>query len=288
MSKTYIIAEIGINHNGEIDIAKTLIDVAVDAGCDAVKFQKRTPEICVADDQKSKLRATPWGQITYLEYRNKVEFGEDDYDAINYYCQAQGIEWFASCWDIPSVDFISKFNVPYFKIASACLTDLDLLLRHCETGKTNILSTGMSTEDQIRSAINIVGVENPLILMHCNSSYPCSDSEINLNGIQTLKDKFGFPVGYSGHEYGILPSVVSVALGACMVERHITLDKTMWGSDHKSSLSPAELKKMVAEIRRLEKCLGDGEIKLYESEVPALQKLRRFDTLDKKKVDRRT
>lgn len=276
---TYIIAEIGINHNGEIDLAKELIARAAYYGCDAVKFQKRTPEICVPDDQKDVIRATPWGQITYLDYKHRIEFGQDEYEAIDHFCRAKGIDWFASCWDIPSVDFISQFNVPYFKIASAGLTDLDLLLRHCETGRTTILSTGMSTEEQIRAAINIVGVENPLILMHCNSSYPCSDLEINLNTIQTLKDKFGMPVGYSGHEKGITPSVAAVALGACMIERHITLDKTMWGSDHQSSLSMTELQKMVIEIRRVEKCLGDGAITLYDSEKESMKKLRSQDTL---------
>jgi len=272
---TYIIAEIGINHNGSVDIAKLLIDAAVKAGVDAVKFQKRTPEICTPRDQWDKMRETPWGYIRYIDYRHKVEFGLDEYQEIDRYCREKGITWFASVWDKPSVDFLEQFEPVAYKIPSAALTDHDLLRHVRATGRPLILSTGMSTMEQIRAAVDVVGTEN-LVLMHATSTYPCEPDELNLRMIQTLKREFPtVPIGYSGHEVGLVTTAVAVALGACMVERHITLDRAMWGSDQAASVEPGGLQKLVKYIRVTERALGDGVKRVYESEMPALRKLRR-------------
>ena len=272
---TYIIAEIGINHNGSVDIAKLLIDAAVKAGVDAVKFQKRTPEICTPRDQWDKMRETPWGYIRYIDYRHKVEFGQDEYQEIDRYCREKGITWFASVWDEPSVDFLEQFNPVAYKIPSAALTDHDLLRHVRATGRPMIISTGMSTMEQIRAAVDVVGAEN-LALMHATSTYPCEPEELNLRMIQTLKQEFpNVPIGYSGHEVGLVTTAVAVALGACMVERHITLDRAMWGSDQAASVEPGGLQKLVKYIRVTERALGDGVKRVYESEMPALRKLRR-------------
>ncbi|MGV8108370.1 N-acetylneuraminate synthase family protein [Methanospirillum sp.] len=270
----YVIAEIGINHNGDLTIAKSLIDAAVLAGCDVVKFQKRTPDICVPDEQKNKMRETPWGYISYLEYRHRVEFGEVEYREIDRYCKEKGIDWLASCWDIPSVDFIARYNPVAFKIPSACLTD-DALLEHInKTGNPIILSTGMSTMEEIEHAISLINLNN-LIITHTTSTYPCPPRELNLLMIPTLKKKFSCPIGYSGHEVGLQTTVAAVALGACLVERHITLDRAMWGSDQAASVEPGGLIKLVRDIRIVEQAMGDGVKRVWESEIPIRDKLKR-------------
>ena len=272
---TYIIGEIGINHNGDLDVAKKLIDSARDAGMDAVKFQKRTPELCVPEHQRNQMRDTPWGCITYLDYRYKVEFNQEQYAEIDRYCREVGIDWFASSWDIPSLEFIDRFNPPTHKVPSALLTDHALLRAYRATGKPLIVSTGMSTLDQIKDAMEILGDEN-LVLCHTTSSYPCPPEELNLRMIGTLAEMYNCPIGYSGHEVGLVPSAVAVALGACLVERHITLDRAMWGSDQSASVEPQGVAHLVKYIRVTEKSLGDGIKKVYDSEQSSLSKLRRF------------
>jgi N-acetylneuraminate synthase len=274
----YIIAEIGINHNGNIDVAKQLIDAAVEAGCDAVKFQKRTPELCVPDDQKDQMRHTPWGYISYMEYREKVEFGKDEFSEIVDYCQEKGIDWQASAWDEPSVDFLELFSPIAHKVASASLTDSALLLKMRQQGRPIILSTGMSQMEQIKAAVELIGVDD-LILAHCTSAYPCPPGELNLKMIQTLREMYPCPIGYSGHEVGLPTTVAAVTLGASLIERHITLDRAMWGSDQAASIEPGGLRRLVKYIRVVEEALGDGVKTVYESEQPGLQKLRRTDTL---------
>jgi N-acetylneuraminate synthase len=271
---TYIIAEIGINHNGDISIAKKLIDTAVLAGCDAVKFQKRTTELCVPPEQKNLMRETPWGCMSYLDYKRRIEFGQKEYEEIDRYCKEKGITWFASCWDEPSVDFIEQFNPAAYKIASASLTD-DALLKHTnKMGHPIILSTGMSTIEEISHAVSLLDKER-LLISHCTSTYPCKPEELNLHMIHTLKNEFNCPIGYSGHEVGLQTTIASVVLGACFIERHITLDRAMWGSDHAASVEPGGLMRLVRDIRVIEKAMGDGEKKVYESEIPIKNKLRR-------------
>ncbi|MEQ8786846.1 MAG: N-acetylneuraminate synthase family protein [Pirellulaceae bacterium] len=271
---TYIVGEIGINHNGDLDIARKLIDAAAQAGCDAVKFQKRTPELCVPPEQRDIRRETPWGTITYMEYRERVEFGDREFAAIDSHCREQGIDWFASCWDEPSVDFIEAFQPVCYKIASASLTDASLLRKHASLGRPLILSTGMSTMEQIRAAVSLCD-RRRLLLTHSTSAYPCPTHELNLRMIQTLADEFRCPVGYSGHEVGLQTSCAAVVLGACIVERHITLDRAMWGSDQAASVEPAGLLRLVRDIRTIEQALGDGVKCVYESERPVMAKLRR-------------
>ncbi len=273
---TYIIAEIGINHNGSLHTALKLIDAAKQAGCNAVKFQKRTPEICVPPEQQGVMRETPWGIMTYLDYKKRIEFGWEDYCAIDAYCKQASIEWFASCWDEPALDFISSFDPPRYKIASACLTDDYLLQRHRVKHKPILLSTGMSTIEEIDHAVEILGTDR-LTLMHCVSTYPARNYELNLRLINTLRRRYNVPVGYSGHELGIAPTVAAVALGACVVERHITLDHKMWGSDQEASLEPDELKELVRSIRVIETAMGDGFKKVEEREIPIMRKLRRVN-----------
>jgi N-acetylneuraminate synthase len=272
---TYIIGEIGINHNGDIEAAKTLMKAAKRAGADAVKFQKRTPEICVPLEQQSQMRDTPWGYISYLEYRYKVEFDRAAYQEIDRYAKELGIDWFASSWDLPSLEFIEQFDPVTHKIPSALLTDKELLRACRDTGKSLIVSSGMSTMEEINEAMEIVGEDN-LVLCHTTSSYPCPPEELNLRMIQTLKDQFRCPIGYSGHEVGLVPSAVAVALGACLVERHITLDRAMWGSDQSASVEPQGLVTLVKYIRVTEKSLGDGVKHVYDSEQSSIKKLRRF------------
>ncbi len=271
---TYVVAEIGINHNGSLEIARRMIDSAVHAGVDAVKFQKRTPELCVPPDQRDLMRDTPWGYISYLEYRKKIEFGEDEYREIDRYCKEKGITWFASVWDEPSVEFMEAFDTPAYKIPSASLTDLGLLRRVRSAGKPVIVSTGMSTMEQIHSAVGVVGLSN-LLIAHATSTYPCDPDELNLRMIPTLRQTFPCPIGYSGHEVGLVTSVVAVALGACMVERHITLDRAMWGSDQAASVEPGGFERLVKYIRVTEQSLGDGIKRVYESELASMQRLRR-------------
>ena len=274
----FIIAEIGINHNGSLDIAKKMIDGAVHAGCDAVKFQKRTPEICVPKDQWNIERETPWGRMTYLEYRYKVEFTKDDYTEIDRYCKEKGILWFASCWDEPSVEFMEQFNPPCYKAASASLTDIELLKKKKATGRPLIISTGMSTMEEIETAVEAVGTDN-LLIAHATSTYPCPPEELNLRMIQTLKAKYPMcPIGYSGHETGLATTWAAVALGATFVERHITLDRAMWGTDQAASVEIGGLERLVANIRDIEKAMGDGIKRVYDSELGPRKKLRRVQS----------
>ncbi len=271
---TFIVAELGINHNGSLEIAKNLIEVAVKNGADAIKLQKRTPELCVPPDQQKHMRETPWGYITYLEYRYKVEFGVNEYREIDRLCKQKNIPWFASVWDEPSVDFLQQFDPICFKIPSASLTDKELLLRARSSGKPVILSTGMSTMHQIKAAVEILGEDN-LLITHATSTYPCDPNELNLKMIRTLTETFSCPIGYSGHEVGLIPTVVAVSMGACLVERHITLDRAMWGSDQAASVEPGGMERLVKYIRVTEQALGDGVKRVYDSEVPSLRKLRR-------------
>lgn len=274
----FIIAEIGINHNGSLDIAKKMIDGAVHAGCDAVKFQKRTPEICVPKDQWNIERDTPWGRMTYLEYRYKVEFTKEDYAEIDHYCKAKGILWFASCWDEPSVDFMEQFNPPCYKAASASLTDIELLKKKKSTGRPLIISTGMSTMEEIETAVEAIGTEN-LLIAHATSTYPCPPEELNLKMIHTLKAKYPMcPIGYSGHETGLATTWAAVAMGATFIERHITLDRAMWGTDQAASVEIGGLERLVGNIRDIEKAMGDGIKRVYESEVGPRKKLRRVQS----------
>ncbi|MCX8105399.1 MAG: N-acetylneuraminate synthase family protein [Ignavibacterium album] len=271
----FIVGEIGINHNGDIEIAKKMIEGAKKAGCDAVKFQKRTPELCVPKDQWNLERDTPWGRITYIEYRHKVEFGEKEYAEIDRYCKELDIMWFASCWDEPSVDFIEQFNPPIYKTPSASLTDFELLKKHKALNKPVMMSTGMSTMEQIEAAVNFFGKDN-LLLAHATSAYPCKNEELNLRMINTLRNKYPeIPIGYSGHEVGLAPTWAAVALGACFVERHITLDRAMWGTDQAASVEMGGLQRLVSNIRDIEIALGDGIKKVYDSEKSQIQKLRR-------------
>jgi N-acetylneuraminate synthase len=269
----YIVAEIGINHNGDIDLAKRLISVAVDAGCDAVKFQKRTVEVVYTPEELAKPRESPFGN-TNGDLKRGLEFGREEYEEIDRYCRAVKMPWFASCWDEDSVDVIARFDVPCFKFASASLTD-DNLLRHTRaTGKPLVLSTGMSTLEQIDHAIEVLGKDD-LILLHACSTYPAYYEELNLRVMQTLRDRYGLPVGYSGHETGLPSSVAAVAMGACMLERHITLDRSMWGSDHAASLEPNGITRLVGYSRLAEKSMGDGVKRVLEREQPIIKKLRR-------------
>jgi N-acetylneuraminate synthase len=269
----YIIAEIGINHNGDLDLAKRLISVAVAAGCDAVKFQKRTIDVVYTADELDKPRENPFG-ATNRDLKEALEFSLADYQAIDEYCRAVKMPWFASCWDERSVDFIAQFDVPCYKIASASLTD-DGLLRHTRaTGKPIILSTGMSTLEEIDHAVEILGREI-LVILHACSTYPAYYEELNLRAIPVLHERYGLPVGYSGHETGIPSSVAATVLGACAVERHITMDRAMWGSDQAASLEPNGIGRLVRDIRLVEQSLGDGQKRVYEREHPIIKKLRR-------------
>jgi len=270
----YIIAEIGINHNGDINLALKLIDAAVAAGCNAVKFQKRDPEICVPLSQRQLMRETPWGAMTYMDYRRRMEFGRVEYETVARYCAQRSISWFASCWDIPSVDFMEEFDLPCYKIPSACLTDDALLARIRRIGRPVILSTGMSDMTEIRHAVAHLDCER-LLLAHTTSTYPCPPSELNLRMIPTLAAEFGCPVGYSGHETGLQTTVAAVALGACFVERHITLDRTLWGSDQAASVEPGGFMRLVRDIRVVEQALGDGVKRVYPGELAARARLRR-------------
>lgn len=269
----YVVAEIGINHNGDIDIAKKLISMAVGSGCDAVKFQKRTVDVVYSKEELAKPRESPFGE-TNGDLKRGLEFGEEEYREIDRYCREVKIDWFASCWDEASVDCIAKFNVPCFKIASASLTD-DNLLRHTRAaGKPIILSTGMSTTEEVDRAVDVLGKEN-LILLHACSTYPAFYEELNLRVIEFLRKRYGVPVGYSGHETGLPSSVGAAVLGACMIERHITLDRSMWGSDHAASLEPNGITRLVRDIRLIEKSMGDGVKRVLEREQPVIKKLRR-------------
>ncbi len=269
----YVIAEIGINHNGDIDLAKRLISVAVAAGCDAVKFQKRTVEIVYSEKELAQPRPNPFGE-TNGDLKRGLEFDTEDYAEISSFCKQVKIDWFVSPWDEKSVDFVQKFDPPVYKIASASLTD-DNLLRHVRsTGKPIIASTGMSTYDEIDHAVDVLGKQNT-ILMHTTSTYPAKYEQLNLRAIPTMIERYGIPVGYSGHETGIPTSVAASILGACCVERHITMDRAMWGSDQAASLEPNGISRLVRDIRLCEQSMGDGIKRVYEDEIPVMKKLRR-------------
>jgi N-acetylneuraminate synthase len=284
MKKTYIIGEIGINHQGDLSIAKRLIDIAAAAGCDAVKFQKRNPDIAVPEAQKSKPRRWQGVDMTYLEYKYKVEFGQDEYDEIDNYCKQQGIAWSASPWDMDSLKFLERYDIPFIKVPSAMLTNDELLEGCVRSGKRVIFSTGMSTQEEIDHAVkvlrqakkNYVSLNDDKIgLLHCNSTYPAPVDELNLSAIKTLQEKYpDFEIGYSGHEMLLGTTVASILLGASIIERHITLDRTMEGSDHSASVTPWGLFKLVSGIRELEQAYGDGIVQVTESEKPVREKLR--------------
>jgi N-acetylneuraminate synthase len=273
---TYIVAEIGINHNGSLDIARRLIDAAANAKCDAVKFQKRTPELCVPIQQRNQMRDTPWGTMSYLDYRHRMEFDVKEYQILIEHCRSRSIDWFASCWDESSVDFIEWFEPIGYKIPSAVLTDAAVLQRFKQTGRPLILSTGMSTMTQIEAAVAQLGTEN-LVITHATSTYPCPLTELNLRMIQTIRSRFDCAVGYSGHEVGLATSVAAMCLGASLIERHITLDRSMWGTDQAASVEPQGLERLVQYIRDIEDAMGDGVKTVYESERAVMKKLRRDD-----------
>jgi len=275
MTKTYIIAEIGINHNGSLDTAKRLIDIAAVAGCDAVKFQKRNPDVCVPEHQKHTMRDTPWGRMTYLQYKYRVEFGQEEYDEIDAYCRDKGIAWSASPWDMDSLEFLGQYNLPFIKVPSAMITNEELMRGCARTGMKVIFSAGMSTLDETDQAVDWMREENAnFALLHCNSTYPAPIEDLNLRCIQTLQDRYNCEVGYSGHEFRLGTTVASVYLGATILERHITLDRTMWGSDHLASVEPQGLIKLVKGVRELETALGDGVKRVTEGEIPVRKKLR--------------
>ena len=275
MKPTYIIAEIGINHNGSLETAKKLIDIAAIAGCDAVKFQKRNPDVCVPEHQKSVMRDTPWGQMTYLDYKYKVEFEKREYDIIDEYCKEKNIAWSASPWDLDSLQFLMGYDIPFIKIPSAMITNEELMRASAATGKKIIFSTGMSTIEEIDQAVEWMNEENtPFSLLHCNSTYPAPLEDLNLSCIPVLKDRYQCEVGYSGHEFRLGTTVAAVYLGATILERHITLDRTMWGSDHLASVEPQGLIKLVRGVRELESAYGDGRKRVTEGELPIRKKLR--------------
>jgi sialic acid synthase SpsE len=270
----YIIAEIGINHNGDLSIAKQLIQMSAESGCDAVKFQKRNPELCVPMDQRNIIRDTPWGQMTYMDYRYKVEFDESQYEELANFANNLNVDLFASPWDVDSVDFMVKLDHPIIKIPSALITDTDLLTKIASTNLPVMMSTGMSTMEQINNAVSYLNPKN-LLIAHSTSAYPCEPKELNLKMIPVLEKKFEVPIGYSGHETGLQTTVAAVTLGASFIERHVTLDRAMWGSDQSASVEPQGLKKMVRDIRIVEVALGDGIKKVYESELKPMSRLRK-------------
>lgn len=270
---TFVVAEIGINHNGSLETAKQLIDAAVAAGCDAVKFQKRSIGVVYSAEELARPRESPFG-VTNGDLKRGLEFGADQYAEIDRYCAGQNIMWFASCWDEASVDLIEQFKPPCYKIASASLTDDNLLRHHRKTGRPLIISTGMSTLEQIDHSVEVSG-QRDLILLHATSTYPSELTELNLRAIPSLRERYGVPIGYSGHEVGLYTTLAAVVLGACVIERHITLDRAMWGSDQAASVEPQGFARLVKDIRAVESALGDGVKKVYPSEVPIMQKLRR-------------
>ena len=272
---TTIIAEIGINHNGDLNIAKKLIDVASFAGCSVVKFQKRNPDVCVPHHQKGLMRDTPWGRMPYIEYKHKIEFGKDEYDEIDNYCKDKKISWTASPWDLDSLHFLTNYDLPFIKIPSALLTDYELIRESSKNFDEIILSTGMSTMEEIDEAVKEIDDDCNYALLHCNSVYPAPIEDLNLSCIKTLSDKYGCRVGYSGHEYGLTTTIASLCFGATIIERHITLDKSMWGTDQMSSVEPHGLIKLVRGVRELEKAIGDGNKIVTEREMIVKEKLRK-------------
>jgi len=269
----YVIVEIGINHNGDLETAKRLMEVAADAGADAVKFQKRTISTVYSTEELDRYRESPFGK-TNRALKEGLEFGKSQYIEIVAHAKKIGLDWFASCWDEASVDFIEALEPACYKIASASLTDDELLRHHRKYDRPIILSTGMSTLEEIDHAIGVLGLEN-LAVMHCTSSYPSDNSELNLRVIPMFKKRYGVPVGYSGHERGLATSLAAMTMGACLIERHVTLDRGMWGSDQAASIEPPGLKRLVRDMRVIESAMGDGEKRVYESEIPIKDKLRR-------------
>ena len=275
----FFVGEIGINHNGDPNIAKQMIDLAIMNGADAVKFQKRTPELCVPEHQKNKPKDTPWGEMTYFEYKKRIEFGRQEYDEINRYCRERKIIWSASPWDIPSIEFLEKYDLPFYKIPSAKLTDKDYLLRLKKTGKPIFLSSGMSTEKEIKKAVEILK-SVPLVILHCNSGYPAKDENLNLGYIKKLKEIFPDKIiGYSGHELGVAASLVAGVLGARVIERHITLDRALWGTDQAASLDYNGIKRLVRDLKKLPIWMGEEMKIISEDEINVKKKLRDKDTL---------
>jgi N-acetylneuraminate synthase len=269
----YVVAEIGINHNGDIELAKKLIDMADAAGCNAVKLQKRTVDVVYTAEELAKPRENPFG-LTNGDLKRGLELGLEQYREIDRFCREIGIPWFASCWDEGSVDFIEQFHPPCYKMASATLTDDDLLRHTRAKGQPIILSTGMSTLEEIDHAVEVLG-EKDLIILQATSTYPSNYDELDLRAIPELRKRYGVPTGYSGHETGIPSSSAAVALGACVVERHVTMERSMWGSDQAASLGPSGITRLVRDIRLVEMAMGDGVKRVYESEKPIIAKLRR-------------
>lgn len=264
----YLIGEIGINHNGELDNAQSLVYMAHAFGFDAVKFQKRNPDVCVPESKKNDIRSTPWGDMTYLDYKHRIEFGAAEYNAINNTCIQLGLDWSASPWDMDSLDFLDSYNLPWIKVSSAALTDLNMIEECAKRYDWVIMSTGMATMEEIGTAVEAAKAAKRITLLHCNSEYPAPVDGLNLNCIKTLSQQFPHcEVGYSGHEYGLVTSIASVALGATVIERHITLDKTMWGTDHMCSVEPHGMIKLARGVRELESALGDGVKKVSEAEM---------------------
>lgn len=278
-SPVFFTGEIGINHNGSLEVAKKMIDLAVICSADSVKFQKRTPEICVPEDVRDRIKETPWGDMTYFEYKKRIEFGEEEYREIDKYCKDKGIIWYASSWDILSAEFLEKLDVPCYKIPSAKLTDREMLETIRDFGKPVILATGMSTEEEIDKAVDVLSGTD-LVILHCNSSYPAVNEELNLQYIKVLKEKYPDAViGYSGHELGISASLVAAVLGAKVIEKHITLDRAMWGTDQGASIDFSGLRRIIRDLKTIPVWLGDGVKKVYDSEVKVKEKLRNKDTL---------
>jgi len=275
MKKTYLIAEIGINHNGSLKLAKKLIDLAKKYNFDAVKFQKRSPEISTPEIQKKVIRETPWGLMTYLDYKKKIEFGYKEFNQIDKYCKKIKIDWFVSCWDIQSIHFMKKYKVKFNKVASAMLTNLNFLDELSKQKKMTLISTGMSNMKDIEKAVKIFKRNRcKFALMHCVSEYPCADNLLNLNMIQTLRNKFKCPVGYSGHESTVSPSIIACALGADYLERHITIDRAMWGTDQAASLSEQGIHNLTDVVHRLNAILGNGKKKKTTKEKKMLKKFK--------------
>lgn len=275
-SEPYLIAEIGINHNGDLQVAKKLIDAAFATGWHSVKFQKREPDLSVPEHQKSVLRKTPWGEMTYLDYKRHIEFGASEYDYIDRYCREKPIDWTASPWDIPSLEFLEQYDLPYIKIASATITNRELLIKACQMKKTIIMSTGMSTWEEVDKAVDILEkyADGNYILMHTNSEYPTPYEDINLNMIQALRERYDCLIGYSGHEMDLEPTVLAVALGASVIERHVTLSHEMWGTDQKSSLTVRAMGLLKGRIADIRKTMGNGEKVLSDGEKEVRKKLR--------------
>jgi len=275
LKEPYLIAEIGINHNGDLQIAKRLIDAAHACHWDCVKFQKRDPDICVPEHQKNNPKETPWGKMTYLEYKKRIEFGKEEYDYIDTYCKEKPIDWAASVWDIPSLEFISNYTIPFIKIPSAKLTDKELIMQSCKTGKPLIVSTGMSTIEEIDETVDILEkYASQYVLLHCNSAYPAPYNELNLRCIHALQERYKCPIGYSGHEKDLEPTVYASVLGANIIERHITLDHDMWGTDQASSLEVLAMDMLKKRIKNIDQILGSSRKVVTENEKAMRKKLR--------------